>query len=281
MSGTSISDYSSDDLARVKATCLSIAQALGDTITEDAVIVGGLVPVLLYQNVDPVWEFGQHAGTRDVDLALDLVILEPERYERVADSLRRSGFAPDETESGNIVRQRWRARDGTLVDFLLPPVPPDTIGGRQQSLTNELAAFTMRGLDLALAHRMVMPLAGVDLQGRNVERRLPVCRAELFVMLKALASAGRDKPKDAYDIHYALLHDPRGPEGLGADLRALAPHHAIDAALESLGRDYMEVDSRGPRDVCTFLGRVGDHELAGDALAFVRAFLAAASGASS
>ena len=278
MSGASISDYSSDDLARVKATCLSIAQTLGDTIKEDAVIVGGLVPVLLYENVEPAWEFGRHAGTRDVDLALDLVILESERYESVADALRRSGFAPDTNEGGNIVRQRWRARDGALVDFLMPPVPPDVNGGRQQSLTSELAAFTMPGLDLALRHRILIPLTGYDLQGRKVERHLPVCPAEVFIMLKALAIAGRDKPKDAYDIHYVLLHDPRGAHGLGAALRKLAPHAAIDAALASLTRDYAEVDNRGPRDVCTFLGQGGDDALAADAIAFMREFLAAASG---
>ena len=41
--------------------------ALGDAMENDAVIVGGLVPVLLYQNVRPVWEYGEHAGTADVD----------------------------------------------------------------------------------------------------------------------------------------------------------------------------------------------------------------------
>lgn len=50
-----------------------------------AVIVGGLVPTLLYQNVKPAWDYGGHAGTHDMDVALDLVILEKERYEAVAE----------------------------------------------------------------------------------------------------------------------------------------------------------------------------------------------------
>jgi hypothetical protein len=275
MNGKSISEYTAEKVALVKATCLSVAQALGDDIQESAVIVGGLVPVLLYPEVQPAWEFGSHAGTHDVDLALDLVILERERYENVAASLRRSGFTPDTNESGNTVRQRWRAENGALVDFLMPPVPPDIKGGRQQPLTKDLAAFTMRGLDLALRHRVLVPLEGRDLEGRAVRRSLPVCPAEVFVMLKALALAGRDKPKDAYDLHYVLLHDARGPQGLGAALRALMPHPAIEAAVASLKRDYQEVDGRGPRDVCSFLGERANDDLAGSALAFVLDFVSA------
>ncbi|TAM75197.1 hypothetical protein EPN44_09040 [bacterium] len=74
--GKSLFEYTPAGLDRVKATCLSIAQLLGDTIRMDAVIVGGLVPALLYGDVRPAWEFGSHAGTHDIDLALDLVILE-------------------------------------------------------------------------------------------------------------------------------------------------------------------------------------------------------------
>ena len=275
MNGKSISEYTIEELGQVKATCLSLAQTLGDDIQENAVIVGGLVPVLLYPDVQPLWEFGGHAGTQDLDLTLDLVILEKQRYENVAASLRRSGFVPDTNADGNIVRQRWRAEMGALVDFLMPPVPPDTKGGRQQSLTNDLAAFTMRGLDLALRNRILLPLAGHDLEGRAVQRSLPVCPAEVFVLLKALAIAGRDKPKDAYDLHYVLLHDHRGPYGLGTALRALMPHPAIEAAIASLKRDYRDVESRGPRDVCSFLGERENEQLAGDSLAFVLEFVSA------
>ncbi|HZZ66378.1 MAG TPA: nucleotidyl transferase AbiEii/AbiGii toxin family protein [Candidatus Baltobacteraceae bacterium] len=276
ITGKSISQYTEEQLSRVKATCLSVAQTLGDMIQENAVIVGGLVPVLLYQDVIPAWEFGAHAGTRDIDLTLDLVILERDRYENVAECLRRSGFAPDFNENGNITRQRWRAKNGAQVELLMPPVPPDTKGGRQQSLTQELAVFTMSGLDLALRTRLLVPLAGTDLEGRSVERFVPVCPAEVFIILKALAIAGRDKPKDAYDMHYVLLHDARGAQGVGEAVRQLLPHESVDAAMASLRRDYKEITGRGPRDVCSFLGQADNEALAGDALAFVLEFLRAA-----
>lgn len=101
--------------------CLSIAQILGDTIQDDAVIVGGLVPALLYQDVPPAWEYGGYAGMYDMDLALDLVILEEERYENVAHCLKSHGFTPDINDNGNITRQRWRSAANVTIDFLMPP----------------------------------------------------------------------------------------------------------------------------------------------------------------
>lgn len=273
ITGNSISEYTPSGLVKVKAMCLSIAQILGDTIKDDAVVVGGLVPTLLYQDVEPVWEYGGHAGTHDMDLALDLVILEEERYENVAECLRRSGFTPDANGDGNLTRQRWRSSSGATIDFLMPPVPPKNKIGNVQSLTSTFGAVTMKGLDLALRHRQLIPLAGKDIEGRTVEREVPVCPAEVFVALKAIAIARRDKAKDAYDIHYTLLHDPRRAEGLGEALSRLAPHDAVSAAIESLQRDYQNVDGRGPSDVCKFLGKRNDLDLAGQALANVLDFL--------
>lgn len=137
ISGKSIFEYTEENLALVKAACLSVAQTLGDTIQEDAVIVGGLVPVLLYQDIQPNWEFGAHAGTHDIDLALDLVILKRDRYENVASCLRRSGFTPDVSENGNIIRQRWRAKDGAQVEFLIHPSRQiQRVAGSNRSRTN-------------------------------------------------------------------------------------------------------------------------------------------------
>jgi hypothetical protein len=274
--GRSIDEYGAEEVDLVKRTCLTIAQTLGDAIERDAVIVGGLVPVLLYKDIPPAWEYGHHAGTADVDLALDLVILDRERYEDVEQRLKRSGFHPDVNDRGNMVRQRWRSDEGGLVDFVMPTVPPDGEPGEQQPLTRELAATMMAGLELALARPVPIILAGRDLEDRNVERTLPVCRPEVFMVLKGLALAGRKKAKDAYDMHYVLAHDPAKPMGLATELRGLGPNATVARALEYLERDYREIDGRGPSDVCSFLNAAGDASLAGQALAYMREFVRAA-----
>jgi hypothetical protein len=275
IAGNSASEYTPESLQRAVATCLTIAQVLGDTIMSDAVLVGGLVPTLLYAGIAPAPDLGAHVGTLDVDLAMDLVIFDEERYEEVAACLRRADFAPEETVEGNVRRQRWGATNGAKVDFLLPPVPPDKMGGKLQSLTKEFAALTMLGLDLAIKYRQLHEVSGIDLQERNVTREIPLCPPNVFVVLKALAIRGRKKAKDAYDIHYVLKHDPAGPDAIGRSLIPLLDQGAVRSALSSLRRDYNDVDGRGPQDVCSFLGQRGDDALAGDALAHVLALLAA------
>jgi hypothetical protein len=112
-----------------------------------------------------------------------------------------------------------------------------------------------------------------SIAGRNVTRSLPVCAPHLFIAPKALAIANRDKHKDAYDLYYVLKHDERGPEALGKILAAFSDRLPVTDAIGVLDRDFQSVDGRGPVDVCRFLGREGDEDLAADVLAFVRAFL--------
>jgi hypothetical protein len=249
-----------------------MAQVLGDELLQQTVVVGGLVPTLLYAGVAPSPETGAHVGTTDLDLTLDVAILEEARYEEIAARFSRAGFVPDKKENGNIVRQRWTRPEGAKIDFLMPPVAPDTKGGSLQSLTSELAAFTMLGLDLALGHSITCELSSDDLEGSKVTRRIPVCAPHIYVILKGLAIARRAKNKDAYDLYYVLKHDGARPRALGNKLAAVASHDAVVQGIASIERDFHGIDARGPRDVGRFLGELGD-ELAADVYAHAVEFL--------
>ena len=273
IAGNSAHDYLPEAIERVKAKCLTVAQVLGDELMSQAVIVGGLVPTLLYLDAAPSAETGLHVGTLDLDLALDLVILDDERYEAISERLSRAKFSLDEKEDGRFRRQRWRSPNGILVDFLMPPVPPDNKGGRLQSLTQDLAAFTMRGLDMALTNPVPVALGGLDLAGRRVTRRILVCAPHVFVVLKALAIAGRDKHKDAYDIYFVLKNDEQEPSALGGLAATLSNRDVVTEAVHLIDRDFRTVDGRGPQDVCRFLDRAEDNDLAADVLAYGTAFV--------
>lgn len=270
-----IGGYRPQDTARAKSTCLSLAQILGTFMTNYTVIVGGIVPSLLFgdDNPDPV--LGPHAGSADVDLTLSLIVLDKERYTNVRDALKARDFAPDVIDSnGKIARQRWRhGPTGALVDFLMPPVPPDEQGeGALKGLERDFAAVTMLGLDLALQHRISIQLEGKDLIGRPTSREVPVCHPAVLVMLKALAISGRDVNKDAYDLFFVLKASPEGPEGLGKFLRRLRPHKALDAMEEAMKDPFKSIESPGPSNVCAFLG-VDSDDLRADVLAYANTFL--------
>ena len=269
-------DYTPERLNLIKATCLTVVLALGDEICRDEiVIVGGLVPALLFgEGSDPL--LGAHVGTNDLDLALDLVILDGDRYEQIRELLTRAGFKPDESQGGALIRQRWRHTDTkSTVDFLMPLTQGDgpSSRGKLQNLTGDFAAIKMLGLDLALQNKVPIELTGRDLQGRQVKRSVPVCPSHVFVILKAIAMKNRDKQKDAYDLYYVLRHADGGAAGLGQMLRDFLEHVAFAEMIESLERDFKTIDSRGPMDVCAFLGEAGNDDLAADVLANVQDLL--------
>jgi len=255
--------------------CLSMAQILGDENMQYVAIVGGLVPSIIFGDSAPHASLGAHIGTLDLDLGLDVAVLDEERYEDIAERLRDNGFAPDtKEETGALVRHRWCSDDGQKIDFVIAPSPPEAETGTLQNLTHDLAAIKMLGMDLALKYRLEVPLSGPDLRGRNVTRTISVCSAEIFVVLKALAMANRDKAKDAYDLYFVLLNKPGGPESVGSWLSRVT-HAAVDKAIESLRRDFGTIDDRGPKDVCRFLDESLDEDRAANVLAQITALLEA------
>jgi hypothetical protein len=272
--------YTRETVARSRATALTVAQALGDDL-RDTVIIGGLVPAFRYTDAtDDV--LGAHVGTHDLDLALDLAILDDERYAAIEARLRDAGFVPDTKDDAEIlVRQRWRFVDSpATVEFIMPPVGASA-PGRVQSLTRELGAIRMIGIDLALSGREFIAIDGLDLRGYRVNRDVPLCEDGPFVVLKALALAGRDKAKDAYDLHFTLRHTPGGPTEIGRYLSHNRSHVAVAKAIDTLARDFETIEHRGPQLVCRFLGRAGDDDVAADVLAHVRELLQATRSTSS
>lgn len=69
-------------------------------MANDIVIVGGLVPSLLFSNNEPDPLLGTHVGTRDIDVALSLLVLDEERYKTIRKLLLENGFTNDPQTKG-------------------------------------------------------------------------------------------------------------------------------------------------------------------------------------
>lgn len=273
--GFSAGDYDPSFAERAKSTCLTLVQIFGETMTKnDIVVVGGLVPSLLFAGTAPHPTFGAHVGTRDVDVALSLVLLEEERYKTVRELLVEHGFQNDQAEEGRIVRQRWILPGcGVEIDFLMPLDPPEGPGaGRPQHFTKDFAAIKMLGLDLAIEHRQFITLSGNDLSGTPVTRSIPVCRAEILIVLKAIALVERVKDKDSYDLCFVLRNIEGGPSAAGQWLKALPHHFALERMKDALQQNFKTIDDVGPTRLARFIGD-DSPELRADGLALVLAFL--------
>lgn len=275
-------DYGPDDLALVKAGCLTVAAKLGG-LMDEIVIVGGYVPRLLIDlqrddSDEPSADvFERHVGTRDLDLAFSVTIMDDERYSEIATQLRQAGFEPDVNSKGNPTGQRWRFAESPelKLDFLIPPLEAGDEGGKPKHLEADFFATIMPGVELAHQHYETVEISGVTLRGATARREVRVCSPEVFLVLKGLAIDKRAKDKDEYDAVYMLRNHPDGVDEIAGRFAELIRDgsNEVQRALEVYRRDFDDVDGVGPIAVSQFVYGERDPDTQADSMAFVRRFV--------
>jgi hypothetical protein len=268
------SEYKSGQVELVRATCLYVATKLGD-LMEDVVVVGGLVPSLLIDQLGLPEGTSAHVGTMDLDVGLTLALLDKGRYRTLTERLRDAGFTQDQTEEGRLTRQRWRvAGSGSVtVDFLIPPSFSTDQGGKIRDIEKDFAAIIAPGLELAFEDRRRVQIAGTTIFGEKAARGVWVCGPGAFVVLKALAFLGRGENKDAYDLYYLVRNFGSGVEDIAACLRPLLENPEAQRAVRVLREDFLDHDGVGPRRVAEFLFGGPDDEIQADVVGFIQALL--------
>jgi hypothetical protein len=256
------SGYSYEETEQVRSACLTVAVTLG-ALMDDLCIVGGLVPSLLIdEQVGPDPDTGNlHPGTNDLDVGLAMALLNDEQYTEISRRLSQEDFEPDHNENGNVTPQRWKLADRSVtVDFLMPPIPGATRGGRVHHLEGDFGALITPGLELAFDERHEISIDGFTLKGEAARRSIPVCGPGAFTVLKSLAFADRGEPKDAYDLVYVLRRWPNGVADIADRLATHAEEHrdVVEDALRKLANDFDAPQSIGPRRAAAFEGSQGN-----------------------
>lgn len=267
------SDYGSEQVELVRATCLYVATKLGD-LMEDVVVVGGLVPSLLIDQRALPSNTSAHVGTIDLDVGLKLALLDEGRYRTFSARLRDAGFIQDKSDKGRPTRQRWRVNGiaSVTVDFLIPPSLASDQGGKLRDIEPDFAAVIAPGLTLAFQDRRRIRIEGKTIFGEKAARDVWVCGPGAFVVLKALAFLGRGETKDAYDLYYLIRNYGAGVEDVAAALRPLLADEEAKKALQVLRDDFLDHDGIGPRRVAEFV-QGPDDEIQADVVGFVRELL--------
>jgi hypothetical protein len=234
----------------VYAVLIELGQVLGSYI-DSFVVVGGSVPWLLYPHAEP-----KHIGTIDVDLSLDhealgdgeyanlVRLLEAAEYRRGEDDMRAfQMFREVHVDDGDPVK--------VIVDFLMPR--------RARFKKNRpplLAGFAVQratGADVANMHFVRHELSGSMPDGRRNSVRLRVASIPAFLVMKGYAIVGRDKPKDSYDVYYAIKHFEGGVEALGQTCVPLIGNPVAREAYKNIALKFAELDGYGPQTVAKFL----------------------------
>jgi hypothetical protein len=207
------------------------------------VLIGGLVPQLLCSN-----SAFRHAGTTDVDVQVDLEIARGATYtRRLEQALANAEFRPD---SERIWRWEMHTDAGrkAQVKFELLADLEDQQQGAIVTFDDceQLGAVNLRGTGYAARDVQEQSLRAKD---GGVVREVQVNVSGLggFLMAKAAAANGRNKPKDWYDIAYVLLHNDHGPAA-GADAVTVAFGSVAVVAktwLLELRANFVDSDSQG------------------------------------
>jgi hypothetical protein len=268
------SEYKSEQVELVRATCLYVATKLGD-LMDELVVVGGLVPSLLIDQATLPEDTDAHVGTMDLDVGLALALLDEGRYKTLTERLRAAGFTMDTNEDANRTRQRWKVESvgGVTVDFLIQPSLAGDKGGRLRNLEHDFAAIIAPGLKLAFQDHQRVTIEGQTLFGEKATREFWICGVGAFVVLKALAFDGRGENKDAYDLYYVIRNYGGGLDDVVAKLQPLLGDPDTQKALGILRRDLLDPGSVGPRRVAEFIVGGRDEAIQADVVGFASQLL--------
>lgn len=231
-------------------------------------LVGGLTPRYLVP--DPPSGVRPHAGTRDVDLVVDLPLLvDVEAYRTLEGNLRNLGLRRVTNDDGSRPSWRWERhtdeRTLVVVEFLSDVADGGAVGraGALPARHRKVSAMRIPHVSMVRDLYDEREIRAELLDDRGVVRER-VRHADIvsFVCLKAFAFADRLEDKDAYDLLYCIEN---GPGGVAAAARAFreamertAHGDTIRSGLDIL-RERFVTDSEadgfekdGPKAVAAF-----------------------------
>jgi hypothetical protein len=201
-------------------------------------------------------------GSIDVDLALDAEKLDDGRYADLLGLLlgtKRYRQGPKPFQLHTVVDLKDGQKPVIVeVDFLA--ARELRLRGRQR-----IKKFRVQQADgCAAAFRAPEQIAvsGAMIDGVNNTVQVRVASLPDFLVMKCHALAGRDKPKDAYDIVYCLDHVSGGPEAIASVWRTIARQPDVIAATRILREKFASVDSFGPQRAATFRNTANEQEQA-------------------
>jgi hypothetical protein len=225
-------DYSPEETVRAESALLTAWAVLRD-LTDDLVLIGGLVPRYICKKTDDL-----HAVTIDVDLGVSLG-LSSGQYDTTRKRLEDSGFEWKEKRFVKTI-----GKTPLYLDFLTDKPNSDS---PDSAMVDDVPASAVFGVERALEVHRTVTITGKDLYGADVSEDVKVCDIGPYLCLKLQAYHNRAQSKDVFDTVRAV----RDYDG-GIDAAVTAFHkeandnRAYDIALHTLKDRFASETSKGP-----------------------------------
>jgi hypothetical protein len=197
-------------------------------------LVGGLTPRYLVPDRPPV--IPPHAGTLDLDIVIDVVILETtDAYKSLEENLRKIGFDNATNRSGQKQNWRWQITmaEGSHIILELLADLTDQVGPRVQPLPTDgnISALNMPYSSMVFDLHDTTEVSAELLSGDGtVTEIIRYANIVSFVCLKAFALDGRVERKDPHDLVYCIEHGPGGWEAAATAFREALPQRREDGS---------------------------------------------------
>jgi hypothetical protein len=251
-------DYSARQIKAAHRVLVDLGQVLA-SFKDSLVIVGGWTPDLLLPNADE-----PHIGSIDVDLALDAAKLGAGQYaeliQLLLDTKRYKPGAKDFQLQVEVDLEDGESPVIVEVDFLA--AQDVKLRKNKPKLLEGFRVLKAEGCNVAFHAPVDITIPGENVRGSQNTVHMRVVSLADFVLMKAHAIGGRDKPKDVYDLCYTLAEFPGGLAALAADWNERLTHKDVAKAIAILEEKFPMVKAFGPQQLVEFHDSSNDDERA-------------------
>jgi hypothetical protein len=241
-------DYTERQIEAARRVLIDVGQVLA-SFTDCLVVVGGWVPDLLIPEAEE-----SHVGSIDVDLALDAAKLDKGRYAEMLKLLIDTKRYRQGEKDFQLVTD-VDLKDGEQpiqveVEFLAPK--DVKLKKNKPKLLPGFRVLQTEACGVAFNSPIEQKVTGENIRGAKNTVRWRIASLADFLVMKAHALAGRDKPKDSYDFCYCLEHFPEGRKKLAAGWRERRKEKHVAKAIEILYEKFESVEAFGPQHLVEF-----------------------------
>lgn len=241
-------DYTPRQVKAARRVLIDIGQVLA-SFRDSVVVVGGWVPDLLVPRAEP-----EHVGSIDVDLALDAVRLGKGRYAELLDLLLRTRrYAKGEKDFqliANVDLQDGESLVRVDVEFLAPS--DVKLKKNRPKLIEGFRVLQFPACSVAFERSQDVSIEGPMISGAVNRVCVRVASLADFIIMKAHALEGRDKPKDVYDLCFCLDQHPGGIAAVADNWRSRRGDPLVDAAVRILSEKFETANHYGSQQLAIF-----------------------------
>jgi hypothetical protein len=245
-----IGDYSDRQVEAAWRVLVDVGQVLS-SFRDAMVVVGGWVPDLLLADRVP-----RHAGSIDVDFALDAAKLSDGRYAELLKLLLDTRRYRMGSKQFQLVTEVLFADDPSAVVVELEFLASSEVRLEKHNpkLFEGFRVLRFESCEAAFQAPIEVKVEGKMISGAVNSTSLRVASLADFLVMKAHAIDGRDKPKDVYDLCYCLDGYPGGIDAAAAAWWERREDKLVSRAVEILRAKFASVDHYGPRQLAAFHG---------------------------